>query len=247
MSARADMSAAVLLLLVALLALAPPRGSSAAAPPWSATRCLLSSSSSAGAAGATTMGGEDGGAVAADVWFADVGDKVFLSDTAPAVACGAALHISAARGERATFQIAVRSTAALAGVAVSLDGPGAAADVRRAAFTNVTTAANNLSSAGTGMYPDPLPHPNDTIIFPQGGDTIQRGETGVFWVTIPIPTDIAAGLHTMQLTVEGVGFSPHPVVLHIWDFTLPDAGHGKQIRCDESVILTDCVCFIGIC
>ena len=216
------MAAAVFLLMLA--APADSRSSRAVSPPsWSASRCLLSGSSSGR--------GDDDGAAGADaaVWFVDVGDKVFRSDTAPAATCGAALGLSAARGERATFQIAVRSPArALAGVTISLDGPGAAADVRRAAFTNVTTAANNLSSAGTGMYPDPLPHPNDTVIFPQGGDTIQAGVTAVFWITIPIPTSIAAGVHTMQLTVAGTGVSPHPVALRIWDFTLPDAGHASQ-------------------
>ena len=187
----------------------------AEAPSWSASQCALSGSSTAA------------------VWFADVGAKVFLGDAAPAAACGQALRISAARGEHATFQVAVRSSGgALAGVRVSLDGNAGSTmplDVKRAAFTNVTTAANNMSSAGTGMYPDPLPYPNDTVTFPQGGDTVQPSATAVFWLTLgPIPAKLAAGLHTMQLTVSGTGMKPHPVSLRVWDFTLPGAGNASQ-------------------
>ncbi len=227
------MAAAVLLLMLLLLLPAAPAdaGSFAASPSWSASRCLLSGGGSTSAGrGAHYDAGAAGSDATVSVWFVDVGDKVFRSDTAPAATCGATLNLSAARGESATFQIAVRSTARkLTGVTISLaGGPGAATDVRRAAFTNVTTAANNLSSAGVGMYPDPLPHPNDTVIFPQGGDTIQPLVTAVFWITIPIPTSIAAGVHAMQLNVAGTGIAPHPMALHIWDFTLPDAGHASQ-------------------
>ena len=213
----------MLLPAAALLLLLAPTTAADAPPSWSASRCLLSSADDSAAA------------AAAAVWFADVGDKVFREDTAPTVACGSALRLSAARGEHVTFQVAVRGTAALTGLALSLDaGPGAALDVRRAAFTNVTTAANPWSSAGTGMYPDPLPHPNDTITFPLGGDTAQPGETAVFWLTLPIAPGLAPGLHTMQLTVAGAGMKqPHPVALHIWDFALPDAGHASQWTEDD--------------
>jgi hypothetical protein len=211
------MMAMMLLALQSAAVLLAPPSLAATTPSWSVPQCALS-----------------GGPVAA-VWFADVGTKVFLGDDAPAVACGAALRLSAARGEHATFQVAVRPSRdgrALTGVGFHLDGgpAGVPLDVRRAAFTNVTTAANNVSSAGTGMYPDPLPYPNDTIIFPQGGDTVQPGTTAVFWLTLgPIPANLArAGLHTMQLTVSGTGMKPHPIVLRVWDFTLPDAGHASQ-------------------
>ena len=186
-------------------------------PSWSASKCSLSGSSTETAA----------------VWFADVGEKVFLADVAPTATCGQTLRLSAARGEHATFQVAVRpsGSTALTGVRINLiDLPDRATlDIRRAAFTNVTTAANNVSSSGTGMYPDPLPYPNDTTIFPAGGGTVHGGETAVFWLTLAVPADLtSAGLHTMQLAVAGTGITPHPLTLLVWNFTLPDAGVASQ-------------------
>jgi hypothetical protein len=84
--------------------------------------------------------------------------------------------VSGARGEQLTFQVAVRTTGttALKGVRVSVSGAVAKLGelvVRRAAYTNVTTPGNNVTSAGPGMYPDPLPFPNETLVFTEGGDT----------------------------------------------------------------------------
>ena len=64
-------------------------------------------------------------AAAPAAWFADVGQKVFQHDTAPAAGCGPALRLSAARGEHATFQIAVRSGTAAALAAPVPVGGGA--------------------------------------------------------------------------------------------------------------------------
>jgi hypothetical protein len=131
------------------------------------------------------------------------------------------------------FQIAVRSTTALNGVVVNLtsdlgrrrSGP----DIQREVYTLVTTAANNVTSRGVGRYPDPLPFPNDTVRFPQGGDMVQAGETAVFWVTLgPIPATTTAGLHTARLSVGGTTVQHCPVEVHVWDFTLPEAADASQ-------------------
>ena len=210
-------AALLLLLLGASGRAAAPAGQ----PSWSAV-CTLSM---------TPITHHD--AATPTAWFADVGEKVFQHDTAPAAGCGPALRLSAARGEHATFQIAVRSgsATALAGVGVGLSGGPkglGALDVRRAAFTNVTTAANAVSSAGTGLYPDPLLPPDDTVIFPAGVGSVAPNTTAVFWVTLgPLAADLAAGVHRAQLSVSGAGIS-HPVELRVWDFTLPDAAHASQ-------------------
>jgi hypothetical protein len=214
---------AVLLLLLAATAVSG--GAAAADPPsWAPSQCSLSKPS----------GGSSAAASATSVWFADVGEKVMPHDPAPAAACGPSLRLSAARGEHATLQVAVRSpTAALKGVEVTL-APTSGSDLGRLVilrefFTLVTTPASNVTSRGVGMYPDPLPFPNDTVRFPQGGDALHAGETAVFWLTLgPIPADAKAGLHTAQLSVGGTAVQNFPVVLHVWDFTLPDAAHASQ-------------------
>ena len=165
------------------------------------------------------------------VWFADIGEKVLQHDDAPAATCGAALRLSAARGEHATLQIAVRSSAALKGVEVQLtsDDDLGPLVVHREFYTLVTTAASNVTSRGVGMYPDPLPFPNDTARFPKGGDVMKQNETAVFWLTLgPIPASAKAGLNTARLSVGGTAVQRYPVALHVWDFTLPDAAHASQ-------------------
>ena len=166
------------------------------------------------------------------VWFADVGETVLQQDSVPATRCGTELRLSGARGEHVTFQIAVHSaTVVTKGVEVALTttsdlGPLA---VQRAVYTRVTTAANNLTSRGVGMYPDPLPFPNDTVRFPQGGGEVKAGEVATFWLTLgPIPPTTAAGVHTARLSVGGTAVQNVVVDIRVWDFTLPDAAHASQ-------------------
>ena len=74
-------------------------------PSWSNTKCTLHPSG------------------AGVVWFADIGTKVFLAELPPAEVCPPTLRLSGARGERVTFQLAVRATdptATLRGIEVSL-------------------------------------------------------------------------------------------------------------------------------
>ena len=221
--------AAVLLPVLLLGSIASGQPAAADGPSWAPSQCTLSaarSSKGAAHAQATASG-------TASVWFADVGEKVLQHDDAPSAACGAALRLSAARGEHATLQIAVRSPVTLKGVKLNLAG-STRSDlgplvVQREAFTMVTTPASNVTSRGIGMYPDPLPFPNDTIRFPDGGDVVRPAVTAVFWLTLgPIPATTKAGLHTLQLSVGGAALHSFPVELHVWDFTLPDAAHASQ-------------------
>jgi hypothetical protein len=66
-------------------------------------------------------------------------------------------------------------TTPLAGVVVNMTLAGVPVAVQRAFYSLVTTAANNLTSKGVGMYPDALPDPSDTIRFPEGQYYIQVG------------------------------------------------------------------------
>jgi hypothetical protein len=194
-----------------LAALAPPP------PAWS-PRCSLAS-------GALSSQGD------AAAWFADVGEKIFLQDAAPTELCGDVLRLAGARGEHVTFQVAVRAAgpAPLQGVrvALELDGVLGNASVLRAAFTNVTTPANNVTSKGRGMYPDPLLDPADAVKFPGGGGMVPAGTTAAFWLTLPIQVHAAAGVHHGSLTVLGAGVR-HDVQVTVYDLTLPDAAHASQ-------------------
>ena len=169
------------------------------------------------------------------VWFADVGTKVFQESMAPQVSCGPTLKVSGARGEHVIFQIAVRATGAnaLQGVHIEITFENFTlgnASILRAAFTNVTTVANNVTSKGVGMYPDPLLDPADAVIFPGGGGTVTSGQTAAFWVTLHIPTDARNGSHIGELTVLDTAghLLQHDVRVHVYDFALPGAAHASQ-------------------
>ena len=110
-----------------------------------------------------------------------------------------------------TFQVAVRAAASntpVRGVHVVLSGTPELGElvVRRAAFTNVTTPANNVTSNGAGLYADPLPFPNETLVFPEGGDTVLPSAPAVFWLTLPIPAHTSSGVHVGKLDI-GSSFS----------------------------------------
>eukprot|EP01049_Picozoa_sp_SAG25_P001649 SAG25_NODE_77_length_16915_cov_13.448204_2_plen_287_part_00 len=187
---------------------------------------------------------------AMSVWFADAGSKIFQHDTAPTTPCGPSLRVSGASGERVTFQLGVRSSsssssssASLRGVQISLSGAAASQLggllVRRAAFTNVTTPGNNVTSAGPGMYPDPLPFPNETLVFPEGGGTVLAGSAAVFWLALPIPAQTAAGTYSGKLHL-GSTFSAD-LLVRVRNFTLPTAAHASQwTEADPFAILEAC-------
>ena len=202
-----------------------------APPAWSPPLCSLTD--------ANTM------AQGAMIWFADVGTKVFQDSMTPEALCGPTLNVSGARGEHVIFQVAVRATEAnaLQGVHIEMtfDNLGNAS-ILRAAFTNVTTVANNITSKGLGMYPDPLLDPADAVIFPGGGGTLTSGHTAVFWVTLRIPTHTQngtshSGHHTRQgspyighlsVTSAAGRLLHHEVRVRVYDFALPDAAHASQ-------------------
>ena len=98
----------------------------------------------------------------------------------------------------------------------------------RAGFTNVTTMANNVTSYGLGLYPDPLPLPTDTGVFPAGGDVVAPATTAVFWVTLPVPEAAAPGVQRAVLTVAGTDIVGVQVELLVRGFALPDAAHASQ-------------------
>lgn len=160
--------------------------------------------------------------------------------------------MTGARGEHVTFQLVVHkshggvktaqdglapsSKEGLDGVDIVLDDNGddghiaAGLVVQRAQFTNVSTAANNVTSVrGRAMYADPLPFPNDTVAFPDGGGSVVLpGTNAVFWVTLAIPKDAESRVHTLSLTVTGTAVSRFPFKVLVRNFTLPDSMHASQ-------------------
>ena len=152
----------------------------------------------------------------------------------------AAVHLAAARNEWRSFQIFVRSDAAVAGVnleAGDLRGPDGAA--LRAADAVLYREHQIEIKAGTsrndafrpGWYPDPLiPFKHPVTGKPLAGAPraavpldLPAGQTHGFWVDVYVPPDAKAGAYrgTYRVTAAGGKAAPIDVTLAVWDFALP--------------------------
>lgn len=153
---------------------------------------------------------------------------------------GLEVRLFAARNEWEGFQILMRSEEPVKGVNLQADdlrGPGGAIiDSSHAQlfrqhqfYLDVGTYRNDTFQPG--WYPDPL----IPFVHPLTGKPLQGGrlqavpfdlpprETHGFWVDIYVPPDAKAGLYrgTYRVTAEGKEAVEIPVLLTVWDFTLP--------------------------
>jgi len=164
--------------------------------------------------------------------------RVLRADVPPKGA-RASVRLSAARNEWESFQVLVRSEAAVAGVTLSagdLRGPGGAvlraADARlfRQHQMHVTTATYRNKSFRAGWYPDaliPFRHPVTRKPLGKGGLRavpldLPAGQTHGFWVDLHVPAGARAGEYRGTYRISaGAKTVEVPVALTVWDFSLP--------------------------
>jgi hypothetical protein len=155
-------------------------------------------------------------------------------------AAGATVELGAARNEWVSFQILLRSDAAVNGVSVEpgdLEGPGGAA-LRRADARLYRQHQLHLD-AGTfrndSFKPDWYPDPLIPFQHPMTGKKLEgarlvaapfdlpANETHGFWVDLCVPANAAPGLYrgVYRVTAGGKSTREIPVSLTVWDFALP--------------------------
>jgi hypothetical protein len=153
---------------------------------------------------------------------------------------GRAVGLAAARNETESFQILVRSDAAVKGIrveAADLKGPGGAvlqagnARLFRQHQMELTVPTHRNEHFKSGWYPDaliPFRHPLTRKALPKAPLAavpfdLPAGETHGFWIDIHVPTDARPGAYkgTYRVTAAGAKAVEVPVTLTVWDFALP--------------------------
>jgi len=153
---------------------------------------------------------------------------------------GRTVRLAAARNETESFQVLVRSDAAVKGIRIDagdLKGPGgsvmrgSAARLFRQHQMELTIPTHRNEQFKAGWYPDaliPFRHPLTRGALPTARLTavpfdLPANETHGFWIDIPVPTDARPGAYegTYRVTAAGAGPVEVPVTLTVWDFALP--------------------------
>ncbi len=195
------------------------------------------------------------GVRAATVWTATSMEKIRPS---AAARDAASAHVSAARNEFESIQIAVTGAASnVSATATDLAGPGGAVAAPRL-YREALIDCPNASGldGGTGTWPDALVPDTDEFFgekrnaFPF---SVPAGETRAIWVEVFVPAGTAAGDYagSVHVTWDG-GDATVPVTLTVWPFTLPatstlrsafgfsyggiPAGHGLSVGDDFSAL-----------
>jgi hypothetical protein len=153
---------------------------------------------------------------------------------------GCNVRLAAARNERESFQVLMRSDSKVKGVRLvpgDLKGPDGA--VLRADDARLFREHQLHLGAGSyrndnfvpGWYPDPLiPHRNPQTLaslaparFVAMPFDLPKNETHGFWVDIYVPLDVPSGDYhgTYRLTADGHPPVEIPVRVTVWDITLP--------------------------
>lgn len=115
------------------------------------------------------------------------------------------LHLTAARGERLSFQVGMRLEGPdeVAAVTLTAAGPaGAAVQVRRVGYVpvrhhNTHTPIEELD--GVGHIPGYVPD----VLWPENTTLLARGEIAAFWITVTLSPDIRSGRKTIRLRLTG--------------------------------------------
>ncbi len=161
------------------------------------------------------------------IWWAEGTYKVFRETKAPERK-SEAITISAARNEYEPFQLVLRPQVDVpelnfvevtdfrndAGDTIS----GKGVEVNVVEYVKVEKPTDKLGHVG--MYPDPLPP------F-RGNLALKTGENQPIWLTVYVPPQSPAGVYRggIQLTIGGWPLEEIPVVLEVYDFTLPRETH----------------------
>jgi Glycoside hydrolase 123, catalytic domain len=151
----------------------------------------------------------------ADVWTASPLERVY-PDTLRERGDRARIHVYAARGERESFQICIRSNSDTAQNLELETEPVcddiAAPELRRVGYAMVQSEGGD---GAPGVFPDPL---LEFAPFP-----LPPGETCAVWVTYSLPQDAEPGTHKHRLVVrlDGKKEGSVQVKLEVFDFELP--------------------------
>ena len=112
----------------------------------------------------------------------------------------------AVRGEHATLQFVVRSPCSIRDLKVSVSqavNEGNTLPAAKAGFVGYVKVGRTIWDysrdrivSASGYYPDP--------ILEQESINIDFGNTQPIWVSIPVPTDAAAGVYKGKITISGI-------------------------------------------
>lgn len=171
------------------------------------------------------------------VWTVTATRRVLRDETAKG---GAAVKIAAAKNEWESFQILLRSDAAVKGIIVEagdLRGPGGAvlragdARLYRQHQMELTKGTYRNEAFKPGWYPDPLiPFRHPVTGGPLGEARFRAvpfdlpaEQTHGFWADIYVPAEARAGEYrgTYRVKAEGGKTIDIPVTLTVWGFVLP--------------------------
>ena len=149
----------------------------------------------------------------ASVWLAPPTWRV-MRDTAQPAATGPAIDLEAARNEYEPVQIVTRSTApGSRSLSIGATWTGPSGDV-------ITSALHNVAYGGSACAngtPDRL----DPIAF-GSAQTVCPTSNQVFWLTIFVPTNAAAGIYSNTLTCTLPTVTTNfPIRVRVFNFTLP--------------------------
>lgn len=171
------------------------------------------------------------------VWTLARTERV-LRETPPGQ--GLEVHLSAARGERESFQILLRSQTPVQGVRIEtgdLTGPAdhrlpaSQAEVFRQHQFQITLGTYRNTEFRPGWYPDaliPAQLPSESVRVDKPRYVampfdLPPQETHGFWVDIYIPPKTPAGLYrgTYRVVSANAQAAEIPLELTVWDFDLP--------------------------
>lgn len=153
---------------------------------------------------------------------------------------GREVRLAAARNEWESFQVLMRSDAAVPGVRVEagdLTGPDGAlfrgedARLFRQHQLQLEVGTFRNEDFVPGWYPDPLiPHRHPVTLEPLAGARfvampfdLPANETHGFWIDVFVPSDASPGEYrgTFRVVAEGQDPVDIPVTLTVWNFALP--------------------------
>lgn len=177
---------------------------------------------------------ESRSAYPADVWVTDSMVKVQSNATPPASAVDwVTLH--AAKNEFQSFQVHVHASSAARQISVTMSDLkdarsgttiSSAKDVlvSREAYLDVTQVSDKNGT--TGMIPDALIPTVDPVLHQKRNAfpvAVPAGQTRSAWVDVLVPQNAPSGWYSGKVTVTDGGqtLATLPVVLGVWDFSLP--------------------------
>ena len=161
------------------------------------------------------------------VWWSEGTYKVFRETKVPERK-GAAITISAARNEYEPFQLVLRPKVEVpevnfVEVSDFRNGSGDTishenVEVNTVEYVKVEKPTDGLGHVG--LYPDPLPPFKPNLV-------LRTGENQPIWFTVYVPSETPAGLYRggIVLTVGGWRLEEIPLLLEVYDFTLPRKTH----------------------